>query len=149
VSSPNVTSASFERVLKLRHLKHLGTWQWKINDADFEKLSRLPSLRSLGLVTSLSDESVTQLSKLDQIERLTLRGDKITNGSLPKLGHLTKLEWLDISDTSVDKNSSAAKELQRALPRCQINLPRTKEEEEMHRAFINSKWSSANSASDN
>jgi hypothetical protein len=59
------------------------------------------------------------------------------------------LEWLDISDTSVNKNSAAAKELQHALPHCQINLPRTKEEEEMHRAFIRSKWSSINSASDN
>jgi Leucine-rich repeat (LRR) protein len=149
VSSPNVTSASFDPVLKLKHLKHLGTWQWKINDADFEKLSQLPNLRSLGLVTRLSDESVTRLSKLGQIERLTMRGDKITDGSLPNLARLTKLEWLDISDTSVNKNSPAAKELQRALPRCQINLPRTKEEEEMHRAFINSRWSSVNSASDN
>jgi hypothetical protein len=149
VSSPSVTSASFDAVVKLKHLKHLGTWQWKINDADFAKLSQLPNLRSLGLVTRLSDESVTHLVKLDQIERLTIRGPKITDDSLPNLARFKKLEWLDMSDTSVHKNSPAAKELQHALPHCQINLPRTNEEEEMHRAFINSKWSGINSASGN
>jgi hypothetical protein len=85
VSSPNITSASFDHVVKLKHLKHLGTWQWKIDDADIEKLSQLPNLTGLGLVTSLTDKSVPHVTALGQIKRLTLRGEGITDASVPHL----------------------------------------------------------------
>jgi hypothetical protein len=140
VSSPHITSKSFDHVTRLKHLEHLGTWQWKIDDADIEKLSQLPNLTSLGLVTKLSDTSVSQVTALSQIERLTICGEEITDASVPHLVRLSKLEWLDLSDTSIDKLGPAAKELRRAFPTCMINLPKTEKEKEMERAFRNWKW---------
>jgi hypothetical protein len=140
VSSPNITSASFDHVAGMKHLKHLGTWEWKMDDAHLKKLSQFPSLTSLGLVTDLTDKSVIHLSELEQIERLTLNGDAITDASVPYLRRLHKLEWLNLSHTSIDKLGRAAKELRQAFPKCMINLPKTEKEKEMERAFHRSKW---------
>ena len=140
VSSPTITSASFDHVAKLKSLTHLGTWIWKIDDSHIAKLSQLPNLTSLGLVTDLTDQSVPHVTTLGQIERLTLRGEGITDASVPHLLRLSKLQWLDVSDTSINKLGPAAKELRRAFPKCMINLPQTKAEKETERAFNNWKW---------
>jgi hypothetical protein len=143
VSSPNITSASFDHVVKLKHLTHLGAWQWKIDDADFEKLSQLPNLTSLGLVTKLTGTSVPYVTQLKQIERLTLYGEEITDASVPHLVGLTKLEWLDVSDTSINKLGPAAQDLKQAFPKCVIVLPKTEQEKEMERVFHRQKFGGA------
>jgi Leucine-rich repeat (LRR) protein len=140
VSSPNITSASFGQVAKLKHLTHLGIWQWKIDDADFEKLAQLPNLTSLNLDTTLTDTSVLYMAPLNQLERLRLCGEGITNASVPNLMRLTKLEWLDVSNTSINKLGPAAQELKQAFPECAILLPKTEKEKEMERAFHRQKF---------
>lgn len=140
VSSPRITSASFEPVSRLKRLRHLGTWAWKIEDADFAMLQDAPQLTSLGLVTPLTNASVVELCKLKQLKRLNLDGDKITDESLAHLRQLPKLEWLYMRDSGVDKLSSVSQEFVRALPDCVIVLPYTAKEKEMDRAFHASKY---------
>jgi hypothetical protein len=142
VGSPHVTSASFDHVVKLKRLTRLGTWAWKINDADIQKLAQLPQLTSLDLLTRthLTDSSVPHVVALPNIKRLRLRGEGITEASVPHLLQLKNLEWLELSDTSIHKLGRGAKELKRAFPNCAILLPKTKREEEMERAFNNWKW---------
>lgn len=140
VSSPHITSASFEPVSRLTKLRHLGTWSWKINDADFAKLHDAPQLTSLGLVTPLTNASVAELCKLTQLKRLNLDGDEITDESLAYLRELPELEWLYMRDSGVDKLSAASKEFMKALPDCVIVLPPTVKEKEMDRAFRASKY---------
>jgi hypothetical protein len=68
------------------------------------------------------------------------REPRTTDANLPHFQRLARLEWLDLSDTSIDKLGPAAKELRRAFPKCMINLPKTEKEKEMERAFRNWKW---------
>jgi hypothetical protein len=68
------------------------------------------------------------------------RREDITDASVPQLIQLRQLEYLDDSDTSIDKLSPAAKALRAALPNCLIRLPKTKKEREMERVFNNQKW---------
>ena len=139
VSSPVVTSKSFQSVAKLQRLKHLGVWGWKINDADLADLEQLTSLTSLQFVTDVSDEIVPHLAQLQDLESLTLRGEQVTDKCVPQLRKLKKITWLDLSDTGINKYSDATKLLQRSLPSCRILLPRTPAEERSHQQFINSK----------
>ncbi len=144
VGSPHITSASFDHVVKLKHLTALGTWAWKIEDDDFRKLSQMPQLTTLDLLTHLSDKSVPHVTALGQIEHLRLRGEGITDASVSHLLRLTKLQWLHLSGTSINKLGSAAKELKRAFPKCVIYLPKTEKQKEAERAFNNWKWGGGN-----
>jgi hypothetical protein len=144
VGSPHITSASFDHVVKLKRLTALGTWIWKIDDDDIQKLSQMPQLTNLDLLTNLSDQSVPHVTALGQIERLRLRGEGVTDACVPHLLRLTRLEWLDLSDTSINKLGPAAKELKQAFPKCVILLPQTEEEKEAERAFNNWKWGRGN-----
>jgi hypothetical protein len=140
VSSPHITSATFDHVAKLQHLEHLGTWAWSINDADFTKLSEMPNLVSLGLQTNLTNASVPHLLQFKGLEKLTLRGDEITEDSVRHLCTMRKLTWLNLRSTSIPKNSEAAALLKQSLPVCRIALPKTEREKEIERQFNNSKW---------
>lgn len=126
VSSPQITSASFQQLAKLERLEHLGVWQWKIDPGHLPQLLQLPKLTGLTLNTPLDDESLPLLAEHDRLEGLTLSGAGITDAGLHHLGRLSKLKWLDLSDTSVVPSSAAAKELQGTLPNCTIILPRVK-----------------------
>lgn len=140
VSSPHITSASFDQLAKLKHLEHLGTWQWKIDDEDFSKLSAAPRLRSLALITPLTDECAPHIAKLRKLRRLSLYGEAITDEALHHLHRLNRLEWLDVKHTSVKKHGHAAMALQEAFPNCNFILPHTEREKEMESAFHNQKW---------
>jgi hypothetical protein len=142
VGSPHITSASFDRIAKLSRLERLGTWAWRIDDADLAKLADLPKLRSLDLLTELSNASVPLVTALPlpQMRSLRLRGECISDTSLPHFHRLSHLERLDLGDTSVDKLGPAAAELKQVLPNCMIRLPRTKVEIARDQAYNNWKW---------
>jgi hypothetical protein len=140
VSSPRITSNTFEYIARLKHLKHLGTWAWRINDADCAKLSRMPNLVSLDLQTNLTNSSVPHLLRFERLERLTLRGGQITDDSVQYLCIMRNLTWLNLSKTSIQKNSGAAALLKQSLPVCRILLPKTEREKESERRFTKWKW---------
>lgn len=142
VGSARITSASFARIAKLSHLQRLGTWAWRIDDADLPKLAELSELRNLDLLTELSNASVPLVTTLPlpQMRSLRLRGNCISDASLPHFHRLPRLEWLDLEDTSVDKLGPAAAELKQALPNCMIRLPKTEVELKRERAFNDWKW---------
>ncbi|HEY3393289.1 MAG TPA: hypothetical protein VGK58_11325 [Lacipirellulaceae bacterium] len=144
VGSPHITSASFDHIRKLKRLTALGTWAWKIDDDDLQKLSQMPQLTTLDLLTHLSDKSVPHVTALGQIERLRLRGEGVTDASVPHLLRLTKLQWLHLSGTSINKLGPAAKQLKRAFPKCAILLPKTEKEKEAERAFNNWRFGGGN-----
>jgi hypothetical protein len=134
VSSPHVTGASFDHLLKLRRVKHLGTWGWQLQADDLAKLSEIKTLEGLDLQTNLTNECVPHLLPL-HLERLTLRGEKVTDASVQYLCELHDLSWLNLSDTAIQKNSAAAALLKQSLPRCTIRFPKTAAEMERERNF--------------
>lgn len=139
VSSPEVTSASFEHVATLERLEYLGAWQWKVDGADFVKLTALPSLSSMDLITRMSDESVAHLAVLPDLEGLAVSGDKVTERSVPLFCEMKKLEWLNLQSTGIYKEGEAAKRLIESLPNCRIRLPKTQEERRADAVFYGSR----------
>ena len=100
-------------------------------------LRQMPNLVSLGLQTNLTNESVPHLLQFEGLEKLSLRGDEVTEDSVRYLCKMRKLIRLDLSGTTIAKNSEAATLLERSLPGCHIMLPKTEEEKEWKRQFNN------------
>lgn len=139
-NSPRVTSAVLDHVAELSRLGHLGVWLWRVEDDDLEQLRQMPNLTSLDLRTNLTDESVRHLLPLERLKQLTLIGDGITDASVPLSCRLRNLTWLDLSDTSIQKNGDAARMLKQALPACRIRLPKTEREREAERIFTRQRF---------
>lgn len=143
ISSPRITGAVLKDLKSLSRLHWLGTWQWQIEDEDLLMLNELPSLTGVGLNTSTSvtDQSVPYLAKLNRLEILRIGSRcQITDAGLEPFKSMTQLKRLDLSGSQVDKLGPAAKELLAALPECAIQLPKTARENEMEAAFHRMKF---------
>ena len=92
--------------------------------------------------TSITDKSVSKLSRISSLQRLYLSGDKITDKSLPYIARLKKLAELDLSSTLITDRglssfspsdlkvlyirnckgltASGIKEFQHRQPQCQV-----------------------------
>lgn len=138
VHSPNITGKSLEFVVaRMKNLEYLSTTQWKIDDDDLLLLQELPKLRVLSLYSRdrITDAGLPHLAKLKGLTWLALYGDNISEAGLRHLHGMTHLKGLNLTSTTVGKHSAAAKELQQALPRCNVRLPKTEKEKQMQDTF--------------
>jgi hypothetical protein len=67
----------------------------------------------------VTDEALQNLSELKHLLRLNLNNTDVTESQLQYLKGLTQLKWLQLAAPSV--RNEAVKELQQALPNCQID----------------------------
>lgn len=101
--TPNVTSASFAAVATLPNLQELTIHRAeKIDDRGSEHLAELRELRRLWLsATGCSDIAVAHVSKLPNLQCLSLAKSKITDVSMEHLKRSRSIQQLDLSDTSI------------------------------------------------
>ena len=99
--------------------KSLKKPEGKLTDESLKEVSRLQQLTHLGLSnTQITDSCLDQVVKLQQLEKLFLMRTKISDAGLKQLAELQQLEWIYLSDTQVTKAGFA--ELKKALPNCAV-----------------------------
>lgn len=139
-----ISNAALAHIATFEKLRHLHLEGALINDAGLSYLHRLPLLTSLHISNAeIFDAAVAQhIRGLTNLNRLGLRGTRITDEGLNFLQNLTKLQYLDlgsckisdcglvllqnmrtlksldISDTNV--SDAVINNLQEALPNCRI-----------------------------
>src|SRR5262249_33631235 len=67
----------------------------------------------------ITDEGVTSLADWRRLQSLNLRGSRITDNSVPILGTLAGLDWLDCRETQI--TSSGLADLRQSLSPCRVN----------------------------
>ena len=93
----------------------------KITDASLNELAKLNNLAELGLAgTQITDTGFKKLTKIKKLTHLDLGHTQIMDAGFKKkkLTKLKKLSWLGLKDTKVTKAGVA--ELKKALPKCKI-----------------------------
>ena len=110
-----VGDIGLRRLAGLGSLERLALAQTHVTDSSLEVVASLPSLRDLDLFycEHVTDSGASTLRKAPRLERLNLRGTKISDSGVKFLTELRHLRWLDIGITEV---SDATVELLEALP---------------------------------
>jgi Leucine-rich repeat (LRR) protein len=108
--------ASVKSTLKSLNLRYNS----KVTDAGLHALACLKNLETLYLpCTNIGDAGLKELTPLKQLRQLSLADTRVTDAGLKKVAALKNLRYLDLSGTPV--TNAAVQELQKALPRCEIN----------------------------
>ena len=109
------------KIIEAAIRKELNKPKGELTKADLEKVTRLDLS-----FTKITDASLNELAKLNNLAELGLAGTQITDTGFKKkkLTKLKKLSWLGLKDTKVTKADVA--ELKKALPKCKIihNAPK-------------------------
>lgn len=96
-----LSGAGLDELQRLPLLEALALRNLDVGDSHFEALSRLPSLTELDLSFNygLRDAGIAALQACSGLRRLTLRGCQQVHGAdVARLGMLSRLEFLDLSD---------------------------------------------------
>ena len=103
LTSTWVTDADMTRLSGLLELRQLNLSQTKITDAGLERLRHLRQVTELNLYYAeyISDRGIAQIEEWKKLERLILRGAKVTSRVFDHISGLTSLRTLDIAFTEV------------------------------------------------
>ena len=113
-----VTDAGLENVKGLTQVQELFLNDTQITDAGLENLNRLTQLQRLYLDgTKITDAGLESLARLARLQQLSLNNTEITDAGL-EFAALVQLQYLSLNGTKV--TSAGVKQLQRALPNCEI-----------------------------
>ncbi len=130
LSQGNIDNAWFDHLGRLRELRWLRlagprgftdnlAGRRRFTDAGIRHLSQLRQLRHLDLCsTKLSDAGLEHLSGLASLEEFDIGSTHVTASGLRHLKHLASLKKLSLPSELA--GSEALKELQTALPKCEI-----------------------------
>jgi Leucine-rich repeat (LRR) protein len=87
---------------QMPNLEVLTLWETKLNDDALNEFGGLSKLKALNLkATTITDESIDTLMKLQNLEDLTVAGTQLSDDSFRKLGTLPKLKKLNVANTSI------------------------------------------------
>lgn len=136
-----------EAVGQIKQLKDFRTWHTHQSQAGNAFLLQLPSLRSLTLgqrlrrwdgssnALSLDDSTFDVLSKLTELESLSLDETRLSLDGLLKLKALPKLKKLELR--RIDIPAEDVEKLKAALPACKVDLkPMSDEERKKLEAYL-------------
>ena len=119
LTNAQVTDGGLEQIRGLRQLHVLCLDGTRVTDAGMEHLKGLSQLETLALGgTKVTDAGLEQLEGLHQLGDLDLGNTKVTDAGLGHLKGLSELRWLTLTDTHA--TDEGVKQLQQALPNCQI-----------------------------
>jgi len=98
-----VSDADMVKVAQLRHLRKLDLSLTRITDSGLEHLKPLENVTELICYYAefLTEDGVAQLRNWKRLERLNLRGTRVTSKVFDSLAKLTSLRSLDIAFTQV------------------------------------------------
>jgi hypothetical protein len=104
LTSTWISDADLARVAELPHLRRLDLAHTRVTDVGMEHLKALPAISELNLYYAefITDDSIASLKAWSRIERLNLRGTKVTSRVFEYLAHLTSLKSLDLAYTQID-----------------------------------------------
>ena len=99
-----VTDADMAKVAQLRHLRKLDLSQTRITDSGLEHLKSLENVTDLTCYYAefLTEDGISHLRNWKRLERLNLRGTKVTSKVFDRLAKLTSLRSLDIAFTQIE-----------------------------------------------
>jgi len=120
IHSWNITSAALEHIAKLKRLTWLDVGGSAFDGQRLDKLQELPRLTGLVLGGKLTNDDLATVARLQQLERLHLTAYEVDDRGLPFLASMKRLKSLDLQSTSVTPDGPAVKQLQQALPACNI-----------------------------
>jgi internalin A len=105
-----VTDSDLPQLVDLPHLTHLDLSLTRITDHGLQQLKNAPGIVDLNLyyAEQITDEGMAAVRGWKKLERLNLRGTKITDTTLEHLANVTTLESLDagfaqITDVGLDR----------------------------------------------
>ena len=104
LTSTWVTDADLAKVAQMRHLRKLDLSHTRITDAGLEQLKRLENVVELNCYYAerLTEDGIAHLRGWKHLERLSLRGTKVTSGVFEHLAYLTSLRSLDLGFTQIE-----------------------------------------------
>ncbi len=110
-----ISDLDLGRLAGIDTLRHLVLAQTHVTDSALDVVASLPGLRGLDLFfcEHVTDSGASILRKATRLERLNVRGTKISDSGVKFLTELEQLRWLDIGITEV---SDATVELLEAVP---------------------------------
>jgi Leucine-rich repeat (LRR) protein len=104
LTSTWITDADLIRIAGLAHLRRLDLSHTRVTDVGMEHLKTLPAVAELNLYYAefFTDDSIASLKTWKRLERLNLRGTKVTSRVFQYLANLTGLKSLDLAYTQID-----------------------------------------------
>ena len=106
----------------LADVNELNLMYSQITDESLKDVAKLQNLTRLYLGdTKITDAGLKEVAKLQNLTRLRLPRTKVTDAGLKEVAKLQKLERLLLTGTKVTKAGVA--ELKKALPNCKIEGP--------------------------
>jgi Leucine-rich repeat (LRR) protein len=99
-----ITDADLARVARNQDLQKLDLSHTKITDAGLERLKPLRHVRELDLYYAeyMTEDGIAHLRDWKDLERLNLRGTRVTSKVFEHLARLTNLKSLDLAFTQID-----------------------------------------------
>ena len=104
LTSSWVTDGDLAKVAQMRHLRKLDLSHTRVTDAGLEQLKSLESVVELNCYYAerLTEDGIAHLRSWKYLERLSLRGTKVTSEVFEHLAHLTSLRSLDLGFTQIE-----------------------------------------------
>jgi internalin A len=99
-----VSDADMAKVAQFRHLRKLDLSHTKITDSGLEHLKSLENVTDLNCYYAeyITEDGIAHLRNWKRLERLNLRGTRVTSKVFDSLAKLTSLRWLDIGFTQIE-----------------------------------------------
>ncbi|MBI1903292.1 MAG: leucine-rich repeat protein [Planctomycetia bacterium] len=119
LDSTKVTDAGLAYFKDCTKLAVLGLYQTQVGDAGLAQFKDCKELTGLELHdTKLTDAGLAHFQGCKKLRHLSLQGCQVSDAGLSVLAGLAKLETLGLKRTKV--TAAGVAELQKALPKCQI-----------------------------
>ena len=120
VKNSRVTSAFFDRLRRIPSLKSLHVEQpTRVNKVTLERLSRLKNLERLSIEAGISDEEFEPLGRLTSLKILSIQAADFSGDGLKHLESLSNLETLFVTSDALNRN-----ELESSVDFLQPNIER-------------------------
>jgi Leucine-rich repeat (LRR) protein len=99
-----VTDADLAKVAQMPQLRKLSLAHTKITDLGLEYLKDLRNVTELDCYYAefLTEDGIAHLKGWTQLQRLNLRGTRVTSKVFEHLTHFPNLRWLDLGNTQID-----------------------------------------------
>ncbi|MFN0170348.1 MAG: leucine-rich repeat domain-containing protein [Bryobacteraceae bacterium] len=104
LTSTWVTDADMAKLARMPELRRIDLSETRVTDAGLELLKPLQNVGELNCYYAefLTDDGVRHLRGWKHLERLNLRGTRVTSKVFEHLAQLTSLRWLDLAFTEID-----------------------------------------------
>lgn len=117
------TKQTFDELARVPSLHQVALYQSDVGDFDLRFLRSSPSLVDLTIgYCRLGAGAIQEIAGQEQLQRLSLRGCRVTNDELDLLDQLSHLEFVDLTQTDLALSQFNHPGWSKTV--CRLNLPR-------------------------